>query len=174
VPVGPRRQNLLRERPRLRRLLRRQVGPKDLERALCPKRPSPASPILVDGKIYAPSEEGDVFVLAAEPKFEILARATSSANASAPAPPSPDGRLFIRGANHLFCYGKKTKLPPGVRVGWAEVLRSPPKGSDVGFRFRTSRWASEYLSPPYAIRRYEIAYGLLGKSHYASCVQAGW
>jgi len=33
-----------------------------------------ASPILVDGKIYAASEEGDVFVFPAAPKFELLAR----------------------------------------------------------------------------------------------------
>ncbi len=65
-----------------------------------------ASPILVDGKIYAASEEGDLFVLAAEPTFQLLARNGLGERVRA-TPAVADGRLFVRGANHVFCYGKK-------------------------------------------------------------------
>ena len=65
-----------------------------------------ASPVMVDGKIYAGSEEGDIFVLAAEPKFHQLAQNQLGEQLRA-SPAVADGRLFVRGANHLFCFGKK-------------------------------------------------------------------
>ncbi len=63
-------------------------------------------PKLVDGKIYAGSEEGDVFVLAAEPKFEILAKNKIGERLRA-SPAVADGRLYVRGTNHLYCFAKK-------------------------------------------------------------------
>jgi outer membrane protein assembly factor BamB len=65
-----------------------------------------ASPVLVDGKIYAASEDGDVFVLAAEPTFKLLARNPLGEPVSA-SPAVADRRLFIRGEHHLFCIGKR-------------------------------------------------------------------
>lgn len=65
-----------------------------------------ASPVLVDGKIYAGGEDGDVYVFAAQPKFELLARNRLDERIRA-TPAVADGRLFVRGANHLFCFGKK-------------------------------------------------------------------
>lgn len=65
-----------------------------------------ASPVLVDGKIYACSEEGDVFVFAAEPAFKLLARNSLGEMVRA-TPAVADGRLYIRGATHLYCIGKK-------------------------------------------------------------------
>jgi outer membrane protein assembly factor BamB len=64
-----------------------------------------ASPVLIDGKIYAPSEEGDVYVIAAEPAYRLLAKNTLGERIRA-TPAVANNRLYIRGQNHLFCIGK--------------------------------------------------------------------
>ncbi len=65
-----------------------------------------ASPVLIDGKIYAISDAGDVFVIAAEPTYRLLA--TNSMNETVRATPAvANNRLYIRGQNHLFCIAKK-------------------------------------------------------------------
>jgi outer membrane protein assembly factor BamB len=63
-----------------------------------------SSPVLVDGKIYAASEAGEVFVWEAAPTFRLLARNVLGEGVRA-TPAVADGRLFIRGAHHLFCIG---------------------------------------------------------------------
>jgi outer membrane protein assembly factor BamB len=65
-----------------------------------------ASPILVDGKVYAANEKGDVFVLAAEPKYQVLARNSLGEGVMA-TPAVADGRLYIRGKAHLYCITKR-------------------------------------------------------------------
>jgi outer membrane protein assembly factor BamB len=64
-----------------------------------------ASPILVDGNIIAASEEGDVYVIAAEPAFRLIEnnRIGEVIRAS---PAVADGRLLVRTLNHLYCFGK--------------------------------------------------------------------
>jgi outer membrane protein assembly factor BamB len=65
-----------------------------------------ASPVLIDGKVYAVSEdEGDVYVFEASPTFKLLAKSTVGESVTA-TPAVADNRLFIRGRNHLFCIGK--------------------------------------------------------------------
>ena len=64
-----------------------------------------ASPILVDGKVYACGEDGTVYVFAATDKFQLLA--TNNVGEPVMATPAvADGRLFIRGKEHLYCIGK--------------------------------------------------------------------
>jgi outer membrane protein assembly factor BamB len=64
-----------------------------------------ASPILVDGKVYVLDEKGKVFVFEAAPKFKLLA--TSALDEGVMASPAvADGRLFIRGHQSLYCFGK--------------------------------------------------------------------
>ena len=64
-----------------------------------------ASPILVDGKIYVAAEDGSVYVFAADRTFKLLA--TNSVGEPVSATPAvANGRLFIRGSEHLFCIGK--------------------------------------------------------------------
>ena len=64
-----------------------------------------ASPVLIDGNIYAIDLDGTVYVFEAGPKFKLLA--TNSVGESVTATPAvSDGRLFIRGDEHLFCIGK--------------------------------------------------------------------
>lgn len=64
-----------------------------------------ASPILVDGKIYAISEAGTVYVFPAAPTFKLLAKNAVGEPVLA-TPAVADGRLYIRGKTHLFCIGK--------------------------------------------------------------------
>src|SRR5262249_32264649 len=65
-----------------------------------------ASPLLINGKVYATSIAGDVYVFAAAPAFQLLARneigETTRATAAVAA-----GRLYLRGERHLYCFGKK-------------------------------------------------------------------
>jgi outer membrane protein assembly factor BamB len=63
-----------------------------------------ASPILVDGKVYAVDMNGEVYVFEAAPKFKLLAKnALDEAVSSTPA--VANNRLFIRGSKHLYCIG---------------------------------------------------------------------
>jgi outer membrane protein assembly factor BamB len=64
-----------------------------------------SSPVLIDGKMYAASEGGEVLVIAAEPKFRLLARNPLGERVRA-TPAVADNRLYIRGQNHLFCIAK--------------------------------------------------------------------
>jgi outer membrane protein assembly factor BamB len=65
-----------------------------------------ASPVLIDGKVYAPDEKGDVFVYAARPEgYKLLARNKLGEPISS-TPAVAGGRLYIRGSKHLFCIGK--------------------------------------------------------------------
>lgn len=65
-----------------------------------------ASPVLIDGKVYAIGEEGTVFVFKATPQqFELLAKNDMGEEVRA-TPAVANGRLYIRGKDHLFCIGK--------------------------------------------------------------------
>ena len=64
-----------------------------------------ASPLLIDGKVYAISEQGDVYVFAAEPKYDLLARSSLGERVLA-TPAIADGKLYVRGGTHLFCIGR--------------------------------------------------------------------
>ncbi|HEV8060673.1 MAG TPA: PQQ-binding-like beta-propeller repeat protein [Gemmataceae bacterium] len=63
-----------------------------------------ASPILIDGKVYAASEEGTVYVFQAAPKFQLLAKNVLDEGIIA-TPAVAGHRLFIRGRNSLYCFG---------------------------------------------------------------------
>jgi outer membrane protein assembly factor BamB len=65
-----------------------------------------SSPVLIDGKMYIGSEEGNVYVIAAEPAFRLLAKNPVGELVRA-TPAVADNRLFVRGQRHLFCIGKK-------------------------------------------------------------------
>jgi outer membrane protein assembly factor BamB len=65
-----------------------------------------SSPVLIDGKVYAVTENGDVSVFRAAPKFELLGKSTLGEAVMA-TPAVSRGRLLIRGSEHLYCVGKK-------------------------------------------------------------------
>jgi outer membrane protein assembly factor BamB len=65
-----------------------------------------ASPVLADGKIYVTNEEGLTTVVAAGPKFEVLAENPLN-DYCLSSPAISDGRIYIRTTGHLFAIGKK-------------------------------------------------------------------
>ncbi len=64
-----------------------------------------ASPVLVDGKVYAVDEGGTVYVIEAAPRFRLLARNSLGEPVMA-TPAVADNRLFIRGHDHVFCIAR--------------------------------------------------------------------
>jgi outer membrane protein assembly factor BamB len=68
-----------------------------------------SSPIIVDDKIYTATEEGDMYVFAAAPKFRQLAK-NSFGERIVATPAVADSRLFIRTEDHLFCIGKRNVI----------------------------------------------------------------
>jgi outer membrane protein assembly factor BamB len=67
--------------------------------------PVTASPILVDGKVYAIDESGEVYVFEAAPTFKLLAK-NSVGESVLSSPAVADNRMYIRGREHLFCIAK--------------------------------------------------------------------
>lgn len=64
-----------------------------------------ASPVASDGKVYLSSEDGEVFVVKAGPKHELLA--TNPVGEVMMATPALSGGLVIvRGINHVFAFGE--------------------------------------------------------------------
>ena len=60
-----------------------------------------ASPVAADGKLYLTSEDGEVFVLKAGPKPELLAT-NSMGEVLMATPAISDGLLIVRGLKHVF------------------------------------------------------------------------
>lgn len=66
-----------------------------------------ASPMLADGKIYIPSRENGVFVIAAKPEFELLAHNEPLDDSVFNASPVPLGdKLLLRSDTALYCLKK--------------------------------------------------------------------
>lgn len=65
-----------------------------------------ASPILVGDEMLVITVSGQAFVLKADKKFDLIRQENLGEDVSA-SPAMADGRLYIRGAKHLYCFGKK-------------------------------------------------------------------
>jgi outer membrane protein assembly factor BamB len=66
-----------------------------------------ASPVASDGKIYFASEDGEVFVVKAGPKYELLA--TNPVGEVLMATPAiSEGLVIVRAHNHVFAFGENT------------------------------------------------------------------
>src|SRR6185503_3343081 len=65
-----------------------------------------SSPVLADDKIYVTNEDGLTTVVAAGPKFEVLAENPLN-DYCLSSPAISDGKIFIRTAQHLYAIGKK-------------------------------------------------------------------
>ncbi len=79
-----------------------------------------ASPILVDGNIYAINEQGHLFVFSAAAEFKQLGESDVGEGVMA-SPAVADSRLLIRGKSHLFCFGKPNLAAAPTRP---EALRA--------------------------------------------------
>jgi outer membrane protein assembly factor BamB len=68
--------------------------------------PMSSSPVLIHGKVHAVGEKGNVYVYQATPDgYKRLAK-NSLGELVYSTPAVANGRLYIRGAKHLFCIGK--------------------------------------------------------------------
>jgi outer membrane protein assembly factor BamB len=65
-----------------------------------------ASPVMVGDKIVMISEKGEVAVVKADKEFEEPTKVLLGDKVYA-SPAVADGKVFIRGETHLFCFGKK-------------------------------------------------------------------
>ncbi len=66
-----------------------------------------ASPLLIDGKVYACSEQGDVYVFAAEPtEYRLLAK-NSLGGVIRATPAIANGCMYVRTEKMLYCIGNK-------------------------------------------------------------------
>jgi hypothetical protein len=78
-----------------------------------------ASPILVDGKVYAVDEDGVVYVFQAATTFTLLAKNAMGEQVLA-SPAVADNKLYVRGKSHLYCIGKQ----PAVKGEQGKVRRA--------------------------------------------------
>lgn len=65
-----------------------------------------ASPVIIDGKIYAIGNKGKVFVLDATTSYKLIGESDLGESVSA-SPAVADGRLYVRTRSSLICIGKK-------------------------------------------------------------------
>jgi outer membrane protein assembly factor BamB len=63
------------------------------------------SPVAADGKIYLPSEDGDIFVVRAGRKFQLLGR-NPMGEALMATPALSGGVMYVRAEKHLFAIGR--------------------------------------------------------------------
>ena len=67
-----------------------------------------ASPVASDGKIYLASEDGDVFVVKAGPKYELLAK-NPVGEVMMATPAISNGIVIVRTVSHLYAFGDTAK-----------------------------------------------------------------
>src|SRR6476661_2253143 len=67
-----------------------------------------ASPVASDGKIYLSSEDGDVFVVKAGPKYELLAK-NPVGEVMMATPAISNGMVIVRTVSHLYAFGDTDK-----------------------------------------------------------------
>jgi outer membrane protein assembly factor BamB len=65
-----------------------------------------ASPIAADGKLYLASEDGDVFVVKAGRKYELLSKNVMGQPLMA-TPALSDGMLIVRGQDAIYALGER-------------------------------------------------------------------
>lgn len=65
-----------------------------------------SSPVLVNGLVYMPNDEGVITVIKPGPEFEMLSQNSIGERMNA-SPAISKGKIFLRGEQHLFCIGIK-------------------------------------------------------------------
>ncbi|MFY9571653.1 MAG: PQQ-binding-like beta-propeller repeat protein [Blastocatellia bacterium] len=70
-----------------------------------------ASPVAADGKVYLSSEDGEIFVVKAGPKYELLATNPMGEVLMA-TPAISDGMIFVRGQHSLFAIAERPAASP--------------------------------------------------------------
>jgi outer membrane protein assembly factor BamB len=68
-------------------------------------KPPSASPILAGDQILMIAEDGEIVVFKTAKELDVVTR-VKLGEAVFASPALADGRLYIRGASHLYCFGK--------------------------------------------------------------------
>jgi len=64
-----------------------------------------SSPVLADGLVYMPNDEGTITVIKPGPTFETVAKNSIGERMNA-SPAISNGKIYLRGDKHLFCIGE--------------------------------------------------------------------
>jgi outer membrane protein assembly factor BamB len=75
-----------------------------------------ASPVAADGKLYLASEDGDVFVVKAGPKFELLST-NPMGQALMATPAISDGAIILRSQGYVYAVAEHTQAKPRAKPG---------------------------------------------------------
>jgi outer membrane protein assembly factor BamB len=67
-----------------------------------------SSPVLANGLIYMPNDDGIITVIKPGPTYEFIAKNSLGEKMNA-SPAISNGKIYIRGYRHLFCIGKSNK-----------------------------------------------------------------
>jgi outer membrane protein assembly factor BamB len=67
-----------------------------------------ASPVMVEGLVFFISDQGEINVIKPGAKFERVAQYKLGESCYA-SPAISNGQVFVRGFEHLFCFGKPAK-----------------------------------------------------------------
>ena len=92
-----------------------------------------ASPVASDGKIYLSSEDGDVFVVKAGPKYELLAK-NPVGEVMMATPAISDGLVIVRTVSHLYAFGETP-----VRMASQEMSHGLHGLSSSGYKQNRAR-----------------------------------
>jgi outer membrane protein assembly factor BamB len=68
-----------------------------------------SSPVIANGLVYMPNDEGVITVIKPGPKFEYIAKNLIGEKMFA-SPAISNGKIYLRGYQHLFCISKNGKL----------------------------------------------------------------
>jgi len=64
-----------------------------------------SSPVLADDLVYMPNDEGVITVIKPGPVFEVVAKNSIGERMNA-SPAISNGKIYLRGENHIFCIGE--------------------------------------------------------------------
>ena len=64
-----------------------------------------SSPVLANGLVYMPNDDGMITVIQPGPEFTVVAKNDMGEKMNA-SPAISNGKIYLRGYEHLFCIGK--------------------------------------------------------------------
>ena len=65
-----------------------------------------SSPVLANGLVYMPNDEGVITVIKPGPTFEVVSKNSLGERMNA-SPAIIYGKIYLRGEKHLFCVGEE-------------------------------------------------------------------
>ena len=101
-----------------------------------------ASPIMVEDRIYALTENGTAVVFAADPTFKVLSSSKLDEGVMA-SPAVADGRLIVRGQSHLYCFAEGGGKGVSPKAAKAAAAKAAKEKKSAAARARKNRPPSQ-------------------------------